>query len=170
MNPQETTGARQRLRRALILSALAAPLSSWASGAVPTQALQADSFSRLRARHLGSPWVVHLWGETCGPCLAELPQWPALMRSTGLPLVLIQADARTGRAERQMAAQGLDKLERWATPQGLDEFARARIDPTWSGELPRTLLIAADGSTTAISGSVDPEQLQRWALQARRGR
>jgi thiol-disulfide isomerase/thioredoxin len=169
MKPTSMIEARPGLRRALIVAALAVHLASSAAGvgAGAERELTDSSFAELRAQHAGRPWVVHLWGETCGPCLADMPQWRAMMKSVDVPLVLIQADASTGRANRHLAANGLTQYPRWATRQGLDEFARARIDPTWAGELPRTLLIAADGSTTAISGTVDPTRLRRWVSGAR---
>ena len=173
MNSICKTATRSDPRRTLLLSALAGlaglvvPPSAKAAtvAAEPTREWQADSFAALRAQHAGHRWVLHLWGETCGPCLAELPQWPALVQAMGVPLVLIQADASSGRAQPQLAASGLNRYPRWATRQGLDEYARARIDPGWAGELPRTLLIAADGSTTAFSGRIDKALLGRWAAQ-----
>jgi hypothetical protein len=56
----------------------------------------------------------------------------------------------------------LGSVESWSVPSELDEFSRARIDPSWSGEMPRTLLIGADGSVTTLRGVADPVQIARW--------
>lgn len=135
------------------LAALAAP-----------QALARDSYAHIRAHHAGKPLVVHIWGITCGPCLKELPEWGALTgRRADLHLVLIQADVSSAEASEQILAKaGLGKLDNWRAQEPLDEFMRASIDPTWRGEMPRTLLIAPSGKTTVLRGIADLAAVTRW--------
>lgn len=160
---------RQLLALALAL-ALGLPALASAAQASATRPFSADSFGRIRAAHAGAPLVVHVWGMTCGPCLVELPRWGQLLRRhPRLPLVLIQADAGPRRAaEQTLAGAGLAGAESWALTDEPDEFMRASIDPQWAGEMPHTLLIAADGSVTRISGSADMAAVERWVAQAGR--
>jgi hypothetical protein len=78
-------------------------------------------------------------------------------------LVLIQADnAPIDVVRSALDHAALGNVESWSVPSDLDEFSRARIDPSWSGEMPRTLLIAADGSVTTLRGVADLALIARW--------
>lgn len=137
----------------LALTALAAP-----------QTLARDSYAHIRARYADKPLVVHIWGMTCGPCLKELPSWGALLdRRADLNLVLIQADVSPASASEQtLAAAGLGGLDNWRAQETPSEFMRASIDPTWRGEIPRTLLVAPNGKTMVLQGIADLATVSRW--------
>jgi hypothetical protein len=49
----------------------------------------------------------------------------------------------------------------------LDTRLRYEIDPQWKGEIPRTLLIARDGTVTTIEGVVDLKEVGAWLSQQR---
>ena len=154
-------------------SALAWRAAPARADSAATRVFDADSFARIRAAHGGHPLVVHLWGLTCGPCLDELPRWGALLRQRpGTALVLIQADATPpGAADVLLRRAGLARAERWAVAEEMDEFMRAGIDPSWSGELPRTLLFGAQGApSVAIRGVADLREVRRWLDDAARSR
>ena len=123
-----------------------------------------DSFTQIRAAYARKPLVVHIWGLTCGPCLAELPKWGQMRKAhPDMNLVLIQADE--GSADTVEAAvehAGLKGVESWSTRSEIDEFERASIDASWVGDMPRTLLISADGEVTTLKGVVDPSVIARW--------
>jgi thiol-disulfide isomerase/thioredoxin len=137
-----------------------------------TQTLAPDSFAAVRARHAGEPLVVHIWGMTCVPCVKELPQWGALLKAQpGLHLVLVQVDESSlPRTERRLKDAGLANVESWTVKEDPDEFMRASIDPQWTGDMPRTLLVGADGSIQRIQGSADFVQVKRWLAAQRGGR
>jgi thiol-disulfide isomerase/thioredoxin len=123
-----------------------------------------DSYAHIRASHAGQPLVVHLWGMTCGPCLVELPHWGALLRKRPeLPLVLIQVDPSSPEARaKRLAAAGLARAENWSANTEFDEFLRASIDPTWPGDMPRTLLISPSGQVKTIPGTAQMSEVERW--------
>ena len=152
---------RNSLLSLCILLAAALPFSAQAGS---TRLLDADSIAQVRARYAHKPLIVHIWGLTCGPCLEELPAWGELMKAhPDMNLVLIQADeAPVDAVGSALDRAGLGRVESWSVPSELDEFARARIDPSWSGEMPRTLLISANGSVTTLRGVADPAAITRW--------
>jgi hypothetical protein len=43
------------------------------------------------------------------------------------------------------------------------ERLRFEIDPRWQGEIPRTMLIARDGTTTIVEGVANPKQVRHVA-------
>ena len=135
-----------------------------AADAAPERVFERDSYAHIRASHAGQPLVVHLWGMTCGPCLVELPQWGALRRKRPeLPLVLIQVDPSSPEARaKRLAAAGLAGAESWSANTEFDEFLRASIDPTWPGDMPRTLLISPGGQVKTIPGTAQMSEVERW--------
>jgi len=149
-----------------------------AAAALPAQAdplpFARGSWQQLRTAHAGQATVVHLWGLTCGPCLVELPEWGKLARSRpDLKLVLVAADPIPESPERVTATlgkAGLGAAESWIFTDLFNERLRFEIDPRWRGELPRTLLIARDGTVTALSGVADLATVRAWLdVQARAG-
>ena len=48
---------------------------------------------------------------------------------------------------------------------GFVERLRFEIDPTWQGDIPRTMLISRDGTITTIEGSAEMADLEKWSAQ-----
>jgi thiol-disulfide isomerase/thioredoxin len=141
---------------------LAPPAPSADAGAI--RPFDRHSFTQIRGAYAHKPLVVHIWGLTCGPCLAELPTWGQMRKAhPDMNLVLIQADEGSADAvEAAVEHAGLKGVDSWSTRSEIDEFERASIDPSWVGDMPRTLLISADGAVTTLKGVVDPGVISRW--------
>jgi len=159
------------VRPPLLLLAFAVVLATLSSAAGPAQAsdplpFERGSWEKLRANHAGQPTVIHLWGLTCAPCLVELPNWGKLLAERpDLKLVLVDADPVPQSAEQVAATldrAGLGKAESWAFTDRFYERLRYEIDAAWTGELPRTLLVARDGSLTVLSGVADLARVRAW--------
>jgi thiol-disulfide isomerase/thioredoxin len=122
----------------------------------------------LRA-HAGRPTLVHFWGVTCGPCKIELPLLGQFMKEhPELDVVMISADLvpnLPGAARGMLDKAGLGTAENWLFSDGFVERLRFEIDPAWQGEIPRTMLIAQDGTVTTIEGSTEMPDLEKWLLQ-----
>jgi thiol-disulfide isomerase/thioredoxin len=105
--------------------------------------------------------VVHFWGPTCGPCRIEMPAWGKLLTErSDLNLVVINADLVLNEPDAvstMLAQMGLGAAENWTFNDDFVERLRYEIDPQWRGEIPRTMLIARDGSTTVVEGVTDME-------------
>ena len=80
-------------------------------------------------------------------------------------LVVINADLvpnEPGAVSAMLALTGLAPAENWTFNDDFVERLRYEIDPQWRGEIPRTLLIARDGTTTVIEGVADLETVRAW--------
>ncbi len=148
---------------ALGLSSAAALRSADAGQPIP---FERGSWAKLRSGHAGKPTIIHFWGMTCGPCIVEMPNWGRLLAERpDMRLVLIAADPLPQSPERlndTLQRAGLGHTESWAFADRFYERLRYEIDPAWSGELPRTLLVAADGNTTALPGVADLATVRKW--------
>jgi thiol-disulfide isomerase/thioredoxin len=151
------------MRKSLVLALLLAALPAVAADQHP---FVRGSWQELRQAHAGRPTIVHFWGLTCAPCLVELPSWGELLRERPrLDLVLVAADARADdqvRMSETLGKAGLSSAERWGFADRFADRLRFEVDPRWRGELPRTLLIAGDGTVTAISGVADLASVRTW--------
>jgi thiol-disulfide isomerase/thioredoxin len=127
------------------------------------------SWQELRQEHAGRPTIVHFWGVTCGPCLAELPRWGEFVsEKPGVDVVMVAADPVVG--ERKaiagvLAKAGCAAAESWMFADPFTDRLAYEVDPSWAGELPYTLLVGADGSATAILGEVNFSELHTWVAE-----
>jgi thiol-disulfide isomerase/thioredoxin len=158
----------KRLLAAIFLfaSVAAAPAAEPPSGMKP---FVRGSWQQMLRAHAGRPMMVHFWGVTCGPCKLELPLLGKFMKDhPGLDVVTISADLvpNLPQAARAMLDKaGLGAAENWLFSDGFVERLRFEIDPAWQGEIPRTMLIAPDGTATTIEGSAEIPDLEKWLAQ-----
>ena len=157
------------MKKVLLLALLALALPPNSIGSAATDGLRSfvrGSWNEIRKAHAGQPTVVHFWGLTCGPCRVEMPNWGKLLRERpDLNLVVINADLvpnEPGAVSAMLAQTGLAPDENWTFGDGFVERLRYEIDPQWQGEIPRTLLIARDGTTTVIEGVADLARVKAW--------
>ncbi len=124
------------------------------------------SWKDIRTHYANQPLVVHLWGITCAPCLAELPHWKDLAdEQRGMNLVLIAADPGPVDAAKVQSTLAKAKLaggENWIFADSFTDRLRFEVDTAWRGELPRTLLIEAGGGVTVLSGVADLDVVRKW--------
>jgi thiol-disulfide isomerase/thioredoxin len=137
------------------------------AAATEVRPFERGSWQQIRAAHAGEALVVHFWGVTCGPCRAELPQWGRFAgERADLRLVTIDADLvpNAPTAVRAMLEQsGLSsRAENWMFSDDFVERLRYEIDPQWSGDIPRTLLVAADGTVSSLEGVADFARISAW--------
>ena len=162
------------MRRRTVLGLIACiglPVSTAAHAGQPIP-FQRGSWAKLSAAHAGQPTIIHFWGLTCAPCIVELPKWGRLLAERpDLRLVLVAADPAPQSAEQVSGAlerAGLGATESWSFTDRFYERLRYEIDPAWSGELPRTLLVAADGTNIILPGVADLSKVRAWLdIQAR---
>ena len=146
----------------LLASALAADAPS------EPRAFGRGSWSSVLRAHAGRPTLIHFWGVTCGPCKEELPQLGAFMKDhPDIDMVTISADfvPNLPEATRAMLERsGLLLAENWIF-DGFADRLRFEIDPTWQGDIPRTLLITREGEMTTIEGSAEIADLEQWSAR-----
>ena len=154
------------MRRSILLALLLSVTAFCAAQAADPLPFERGSWAKLRASHDGQPIVVHLWGLTCGPCLVELPEWGKLQAERpDLKLVLVAADPLPQDPERvstTLARTGLGSSESWTFTDRFYERLRYEIDPSWAGELPRTVMIDRDGKAQVLPGVADLSTVRAW--------
>lgn len=156
---------RRRLFAFFLLLAMVPPGLASDDGAL--KPFERGSWQKLLHSHAGHPTLVHFWGVTCGPCKVELPQLGRFMKDhPDIDVVTISADLvpNLPDATRSMLDHaGLGSAENWIFSDGFADRLRFEIDPAWQGDIPRTMLVARDGTITTIEGSAEIADLNKWS-------
>lgn len=124
------------------------------------------SWRALLDAHAGRPLIVHFWGLTCGPCLTELPDWGRFAHSRpNADLVLVAADPVPQPGDRlaeTLAQAGLAGAESWSFDGRFPSRLYFEVDPSWAGELPRTVLCGRGGTQESWIGTADFARVTTW--------
>ncbi|GAA0695336.1 hypothetical protein [Dyella marensis] len=148
------------IRRALLALCLALPFAAQAGAPV---ALTAEDVPALLKPPAHGVRVLALWGLDCAYCESNLQALQKLQRAhpREIELIAVATDsvAENAALEQRLHAAGVDMLPSRAYADATPERINYLIDPNWGGELPRTLIIRADGSRKGISGQLTPEKL-----------
>lgn len=123
------------------------------------------SYERIVASHTGKPFIVSFWSLTCTNCREDLALFGKLARKyPGFNLVLIATDSPDQNKEIEQTLQRyrLEHAESWIFADSYAERLRFEVDKEWYGELPRTYFYDARGHATALSGTLDHAQTERW--------
>jgi thiol-disulfide isomerase/thioredoxin len=160
------------MRRLLLAATLLVAFLAPAPGSEKSAQLKPfvrGSWQDVLRSHAGRPTLVHFWGVTCGPCKVELPVLGKFMKDHGeIDVVTVSADLvpdLPAATKSMLQKAGLESAENWIFNDGFVERLRFEIDPAWQGDIPRTILIARDGTATTIEGSAEVQDLENWTAQ-----
>lgn len=129
-----------------------------------------DDFAPLLERtQTDTTYVINFWATWCGPCVKELPYFEQLNRSLAqqkVKIILVSLDFRKDLetklkpflAQRQFSAS-VAALVDSRQQQWID-----KIDSSWSGALPATLVYQGDVRTFKEGEFDDFEELQQFVL------
>lgn len=151
-----------RLATIGLLAGLALTIAPPATGAAPL-ALRAADVADLIATPDHGVRIIALWALDCAYCEQNLRALAALHESApDVEIVTIAKDdiGLSGPITQRLEAAGAAILPARAyagpSPERLDFL----IDLDWGGETPRTLVLRADGTRTAVSGALDRARLE----------
>lgn len=148
------------MRRTLFALLLALPLA--AQAAAPS-ALKAEDVPALLKPPTHGVRVLALWSLDCAYCESNLQALLKLQRAhpREIELIAVATDsvAQKDALAQRLHAAGVDALPARAYAEDTPDRISYLLDPDWGGELPRTLIIRADGKRSGISGQLTPDKL-----------
>lgn len=140
-------------------------LAKWNAEPVTLDDIDAAGLKALIANKSENYRLIDVWGTTCAPCIAELPNFVEanrMYRGRHFELYTISIDPRE---RKDLALELLTKAHVSSKnliyhKDNLDEMADA-LDAQWQGPVPYTLLIAPGGEVVKRwKESVDPRELK----------
>lgn len=151
--------------------AVAAILLAFAVAALAQQAkvmpLDASQVPALVKPPAHGERIIMLWALDCRYCEPNMAQLAKLQRAHPgrIELVTVATDNISLRDQiaARLDAAGMQDYPAHAYTESTPARLNFLIDPGWGGELPRTIVIRADGSRLAISGELTPQQMLRIA-------
>ena len=145
-----------------LICALLWTLPFAAQAAAPI-ALKAEDVPSLLKPPAHGARVLALWSLDCAYCESNLQALMKLQRAhpREIELIAVATDsvAQKDALAHRLRAAGVDSLPSRAYADETPDRINYLIDPDWGGELPRTLIIRANGTRTGISGQLTPDRL-----------
>lgn len=148
---------------------LLAPLLALAV-AMPALAVDVHPLGTSQVASLVSPPVrgerlVALWSLECAYCEANLKALAQIQRAHPDQVELVTVATDSIDAGREIASRlhkaGMDAYPARAFADDMPDRLNYLLDPHWGGELPRVLVIRADGSRRGYSGLLDAALLRK---------
>jgi thiol-disulfide isomerase/thioredoxin len=135
------------------------------SPAASLQPLNADAVDVLLQPPARGERFIALWSLDCAYCEANMQTLARLQQAhpERIELVTVATDniAQRDAISARLDAAGMEQWPARAYADTTPDRINYLIDPQWGGEMPRTLVIRADGSRRGLSGALTPEQLAK---------
>ena len=153
----------------LVIGGMVACAASSAAAPPALKPFERGSWREVLRAHAGRPTLIHFWGVTCGPCKIELPQLGKFMAEhPDIDVVTVSDDLvpnLNAATQSMLDKAGLAAAENFIFNDGYVERLRFEVDPSWQGDIPRTMLVTRDGAISTIEGSAEISDLDKWSSE-----
>ncbi len=164
---------------------VAADQKAWEEKPVTVGDLDTELAKKLRANESGNVRLINFWSTTCGPCVKEFPELVDAYRrfqNRNMDFISISLDpvdqrgavekflnsrhaALSDRTKPSLEKEGR-KTNNYHWAGGNPDHLAEAIDPEWSGALPHTMVIDAEGEVVwRYTGEIDPVEVRRMILK-----
>lgn len=153
------------MRRLLALLLLAVAAAAIAGSGIDVRPLDAAGVQALLKPPARGERIVMLWSLDCVYCEPNMRALARLQRAHPGKIELVTVATDDVARERdavasRLAAAGMRGYAAYAYAAAAPAQLNFLMDPQWGGELPRTLVVGANGSRAAISGELTATQLR----------
>lgn len=110
--------------------------------------------------------VINFWATWCAPCIKELPHFEALQKAyptEELEVFLISFDdveKLDSKVKPFIRKRKINSTVKLLDETDYNAFID-KVDPRWSGAIPATLIIAANGKRKFVEGELTREELDK---------
>jgi hypothetical protein len=155
------------MTRWLLAFAVLMPGIAWPGIAAATslQPLGAADVPALRQPPARGERLIALWALDCAYCEVNLQRLARLQQAhpREIELVIVATDSieLAPQIAGRLRAAGVTGYDSRAYADATPERINYLLDPDWGGEVPRVLVIAADGSRRGYSGALTAAMLKK---------
>jgi thiol-disulfide isomerase/thioredoxin len=106
--------------------------------------------------------IYNFWATWCAPCIKEMPYFESVVKSnkqSSLVFVSLDDDRRPERVVSFIEKKGINSPV-WLLSEKEQKDWKQKLDEDWSGVIPATLFVAADGRSYFHKGQISEEQLK----------
>lgn len=141
-------------------------LAKWDKEPVTLDRLDEAGVKKLAANGTKKLRVINVWATSCGPCIAELPEFVTMhrmYRGRDFEMITISLDdpKKEDQALKVLKEQRVACKNYLYTGEDKDKFGDA-LDPKWPGPLPHTVVIAPGGKVIyRKTGAITPLEVKK---------
>ena len=142
-----------------------------ASAAQEAKPFVRGSHQQIVSSRSGKPFVITFWSLACTNCRDDLAMFGKLVKKyRDFELIIVSTDSPEQDQEIVQTLQRyrLGRAESWVFADSFAERLRFEVDAQWYGELPRTYFYDAQGHVSAVSGTLDHAQTERWVRESKK--
>lgn len=106
--------------------------------------------------------IYNFWATWCAPCIKEMPYFESVVNSnkqSRLVFVSLDDDRRPERVVSFIEKKGINSPV-WLLSEKEQKDWKQKLDEDWTGVIPATLFVAADGRSYFHKGQISEEQLK----------
>ncbi len=146
-------------------------LDKLATEPVTIEAIDAAGLKALRKNPTGKLLLINFWATWCGPCVTEFPELITInrmYRQRAFEMVTVAAHTPDEKAEALAFLKKQQSSGRNLMFGGTDKYELMdAFDPDWTGALPYTMLLNADGQVIyKEQGTIDVLALKRAIVKS----
>jgi thiol-disulfide isomerase/thioredoxin len=146
-------------------------LDKLAAEPVTIEPIDAAGLKALRKNPTGKLLLINFWATWCGPCVTEFPELVTInrmYRHRAFEMVTVAAHTPDEKAEALAFLKKQQSSGRNLMFGGTDKYELMEaFDPDWTGALPYTLLLSADGQVIyKEQGAIDPLEVKRAIVRS----
>lgn len=134
-------------------------LPAWCAGFTPLDRPTARTLVDPQSHR--QPTIVALWSSDCTHCKKNFGLFAAMAQANKRLKVITVATEPASPVHAPLLEKYALPGTRYAYGGDAPEALAYALDPTWSGELPRTFLFDGKGNMVKVSGVLKPDDAQR---------
>jgi thiol-disulfide isomerase/thioredoxin len=127
-----------------------------------------ESYTEIKNQHLGKPFILIFWSESCSYCMKELAMFGKLYKQyPDVELVVVATDPFLEEeiVKKVLNRSQLELEKTWVFAEQFPEKIYYKVNKRWRGELPATHFFDRNNKEVRHMGIVKEKELIEWLTE-----